>query len=98
MTSRDPRRCCNTAVQSAIIATAWLLVILTFSYYHLTNVGDLHHSETDERTRFQIFVVDVFFRILFSGVREHIGVGAQTKFTKYLTKAFGIGKYARLQW
>jgi len=26
MTSRDPRRCCE-AVRSAILATAWLLVI-----------------------------------------------------------------------
>ena len=38
MTSRDPRRCCE-AVQSAILATAWLLVVIICDGRRVTAAG-----------------------------------------------------------
>ena len=42
MTSHDPRRCCET-VRSAILATAWLLVVFCFSFISRCAAGFRHN-------------------------------------------------------
>ena len=54
MTSRDHRRCCE-AVRSAILATAWLLVLIVEVYVLYLEINDRFNKARDDNLAWDSF-------------------------------------------